>query len=83
VNKSGQYLTVTEYGSGGRRRFLIIPKGHKGRGWRSSASELRKVVGFLDMPYGKGSAPLPRWPFGGLMSYGVGQCFTGVHGKAV
>jgi hypothetical protein len=73
ANQSGRYLAVTEYGSGGQRRFLVIPKGHKGRGWRSCASELRKVVDFLDMPYGKGNAPLSQWPFGGSTLYDVGN----------
>jgi hypothetical protein len=30
------------------------------------------VVGFLDMPYGKGGGPLPCRPVGGSMSYNVG-----------
>jgi len=49
-----------------------IPERCKRQGWRSCASELRKVVGFLDMPYGKGGGPLPCRPVGGSMSYNVG-----------
>lgn len=78
---SGQYLAVTEYGSGGRQRFLIIPERHKAQGWTRSAFELTKVVGFLDMPYGKGNAPLPRWPFGGSTPYYVSSASMASMGK--
>lgn len=81
ANQSGRYLAVTEYGSGGQRRFLVIPEERKGRGWRSCASKLRKVVDFLDMPYSKGGAPLSQWPFGGSTLYDVGSASLVSMGK--
>jgi hypothetical protein len=43
-NKHGCFLAVAEYGGGGRKGLVVIPKGRCGRGWRGFALELQKFL---------------------------------------
>jgi hypothetical protein len=33
ANRHGRLLELSEYGVGGWRNFIVIPKGREGRGW--------------------------------------------------
>lgn len=45
-NRHGRYLAVVEYGSGGRRGFIVLLEGRDRSSWGSCASKLRKSGGF-------------------------------------
>jgi len=54
-NKDGRFLEVSSFGLGGRKGFIVIPKGRGGWGWIKFSDELRKVVDFLSSLVGSGS----------------------------
>jgi hypothetical protein len=47
-NHHNQFLTWVEYDDGGLRSFIIIPEGREGKGWKSCALELQKVLAFFE-----------------------------------
>lgn len=47
-NRHNRFLTWVEYDDGGRRSFIIIPEGREGKGWKSCALELQKVLAFFE-----------------------------------
>lgn len=49
ANAYGLYLEVVKYGNSGRKGTLIIPKGLRGDGWDSFASELKCTVSLIIM----------------------------------
>jgi len=53
-NKDGRFLEASTYGSGGRRRFILILEGRGGWGWHKFSGELRKVSDFLSAKVGCG-----------------------------
>jgi hypothetical protein len=62
-NRARHSLAVAEYDSGGRRGFVIIPKGKGGRGWSGFAIELRRFLDAFQKFYGSGkgtSGPVLR-----------------------
>jgi hypothetical protein len=52
ANRHGRLLELSEYGVGGWRNFIVIPKGCEGRGWGACVEKMRKVVNFLE-PHSK------------------------------
>lgn len=48
-----------EYGGGGQIGFVATPEDREGRGWRSCAAKLQKVVVFLKLLFDEGSRTLP------------------------
>jgi len=58
-NKDGRFLEVSSFGLGGRKWFIVIPKGRGGWGCIKFSDELRKVVDFLSDPMGSGSGSSP------------------------
>jgi len=60
-------------GSDGRRGFIVISEGREWRGWSSFAIEMRKVVSFFGLTFGKGSSfLLSCQPIGGSQLTTVG-----------
>lgn len=81
-NRFGWYLEVIQYVVGGPRGLIVIPEGREGRGWRSFAAELRKVVAFFEFSLSTGSRVLfPCQPAGGSKSTDVGGSFSVSMGK--
>jgi hypothetical protein len=58
-NKDGHFLEVSSFGLGGRKGFIVIPKGRGGWGWIKFFDELRKVVDFLSGSMGSGGGSSP------------------------
>lgn len=48
-NYQGRYLSVAKYGGGGRKDFIVIPEERDGKGWRTLASELSKIIDFFPL----------------------------------
>lgn len=51
------FVAVVEYGSGGRRGFVIFMEGRGGRGWSGFALELRRFLEAFQLPYDGGKGP--------------------------
>jgi hypothetical protein len=65
-------MALAEYDGGGRRAFIILPKGQDSVGWKSYILELRKVLYFFQMSYGaRVKVSPPRKPLGRLSLSGV------------
>lgn len=44
LNVRGCYMALVEYGGGGRRSFIFIPKELGGKGWRKMADALWEAI---------------------------------------
>jgi hypothetical protein len=60
-NRANRFLKVAVQGEGGRRGFIMLPKGREGWGWGRFSVKLSKVLDFLEVMKGRPfSNPGPR-----------------------
>jgi hypothetical protein len=45
-NKHGLFIELSEYGRGGRRSYVVIPKGSDGKGWMDVWVQLQKLTNY-------------------------------------
>lgn len=84
TNCHSQFLALAKNGGGGRRAFIIKPKGCEGKGWRSCTLELRKAFSFFQLSFGDGFRVLPPCkPLGGFLLKGVDGSTTAAKDKAL
>lgn len=55
ANIFGHYLAVIEYGNGGQKGFVVVPKG-EGKGWSGFVHELRKTIELSQTSSSEGKA---------------------------
>jgi hypothetical protein len=53
-NQAGRFLEAAAFGMGGRKGFILIPKGRGGWGWCKFFGELRMAIEFLSATVGCG-----------------------------
>lgn len=70
-NSHDRFLTLVEYGGGGLCSFIVIPEGREGKGWKSCALELRKVLAFFEMYVSARCSP-SRVFLSGVQMFGMG-----------